>query len=369
MPSIFLLPGRSRLKSASSAEWRVCEASDCQEWQGGMKSSAICETFANSHAPKQFLPSSSGSWSSVSLLSAAFHLLSFPARATSSMSESRSRSRSRSVRKSIGSGTGNILSNSNKERRKHGRESKGSGNIAIMRVSKSSESLLKDLSKQSPPSTLPSDSAYHGNRGDKGDDTTDSDKKKSKSSGSDRVLSQVPLFLSSLSSFPMLIFLFWHFLYFWFWSLHILLLISSQRQTSDSPRSIHSSDSHALRRYYATHPSPVPLSLSHPSFSTREYLPSPEWVKLNVGGQVFLTKKSTLCPSQFPRNYFTALFNSAMRTDLSDDGSYFIDRDRTPFAILLSRVLLFSFNLCRHPFISSHVQFSSHPQRQWGYGP
>lgn len=60
-------------------------------------------------------------------------------------------------------------------------------------------------------------------------------------------------------------------------------------------------------------------------------------VKLNVGGTIFITKKSTLTQSHF----FKTLLDDEKFADKREDGSYFIDEDPVLFRHLLNRL--------RHP--------------------
>jgi hypothetical protein len=57
------------------------------------------------------------------------------------------------------------------------------------------------------------------------------------------------------------------------------------------------------------------------------------FVKINVGGHMFETSKSTLC--RIPDTFFTALLSGAYKTDTLEDGSFFIDRDGEHFGYIL----------------------------------
>ncbi|KAH3886473.1 BTB/POZ domain-containing protein KCTD6-like [Dreissena polymorpha] len=57
-------------------------------------------------------------------------------------------------------------------------------------------------------------------------------------------------------------------------------------------------------------------------------------IKLNVGGKVHTTTKSTLC--KFPNSMLGAMFNGSMSPSLDENGCYFIDRDGELFKFILN---------------------------------
>jgi len=61
-----------------------------------------------------------------------------------------------------------------------------------------------------------------------------------------------------------------------------------------------------------------------------------EWVKLNVGGQIFLTTKTTLCKD--PKSFLYRLCeeNSDLGSEKDENGAYLIDRDPRYFAPILN---------------------------------
>jgi len=58
------------------------------------------------------------------------------------------------------------------------------------------------------------------------------------------------------------------------------------------------------------------------------------WVKLNVGGQIFRTTKTTLCID--PNSMLARLFNSGLPSETDEEGAILIDRDPLFFAPLLN---------------------------------
>jgi hypothetical protein len=56
-----------------------------------------------------------------------------------------------------------------------------------------------------------------------------------------------------------------------------------------------------------------------------------EWVRVNVGGQLFTTKKSTLNPS----NLFASMFEGKIEPDVDSNGVIYIDRDPKNFLAVL----------------------------------
>lgn len=61
---------------------------------------------------------------------------------------------------------------------------------------------------------------------------------------------------------------------------------------------------------------------------------SSEIVKLNVGGMIYTTTKSTLC--KYPNSMIGAMFNGSMSTSLDENGCVFIDRDGELFKYVLN---------------------------------
>lgn len=59
-----------------------------------------------------------------------------------------------------------------------------------------------------------------------------------------------------------------------------------------------------------------------------------EIVKLNVGGCIYITTKSTLC--KYPNSMLGAMFNGSMTTTVDQDGCHFIDRDGELFKYVLN---------------------------------
>ena len=57
-------------------------------------------------------------------------------------------------------------------------------------------------------------------------------------------------------------------------------------------------------------------------------------VRLNVGGAIYLTTKSTLC--RYPDSMLGAMFNGSFPTAHDSQGNYFIDRDGTIFGFILN---------------------------------
>eukprot|EP01129_Flabellula_baltica_P006618 TRINITY_DN2492_c0_g1_i1.p1 TRINITY_DN2492_c0_g1~~TRINITY_DN2492_c0_g1_i1.p1 ORF type:complete len:173 (+),score=28.82 TRINITY_DN2492_c0_g1_i1:65-583(+) len=58
-------------------------------------------------------------------------------------------------------------------------------------------------------------------------------------------------------------------------------------------------------------------------------------VKLNVGGQIFQTKYSTLA-NQYPDSFFGSMFSGRYETVRDENGAYFIDRDPMVFKYVLN---------------------------------
>ncbi|KAL4225550.1 BTB/POZ domain-containing protein kctd1 [Mactra antiquata] len=59
-----------------------------------------------------------------------------------------------------------------------------------------------------------------------------------------------------------------------------------------------------------------------------------ELVKLNVGGKIYTTTKSTLC--KYPQSMLGAMFNDCMSNHLDENGCVFIDRDGQLFKYILN---------------------------------
>lgn len=57
-------------------------------------------------------------------------------------------------------------------------------------------------------------------------------------------------------------------------------------------------------------------------------------VKLNVGGEIYTTTKSTLC--KYPNSMLGAMFNGSMSPSLDENGCFFIDRDGDLFKYILN---------------------------------
>lgn len=57
-------------------------------------------------------------------------------------------------------------------------------------------------------------------------------------------------------------------------------------------------------------------------------------VKLNVGGVIYTTTKSTLC--KYPNSMLGAMFNGSLSTSLDENGCVFIDRDGELFKYVLN---------------------------------
>jgi len=57
-------------------------------------------------------------------------------------------------------------------------------------------------------------------------------------------------------------------------------------------------------------------------------------VKLNVGGEIYTTTKSTLC--QYPHSMIGAMFSGSMNPSLDENGCFFIDRDGELFKYILN---------------------------------
>ena len=61
---------------------------------------------------------------------------------------------------------------------------------------------------------------------------------------------------------------------------------------------------------------------------------SQEIVKLNVGGVIYQTTKSTLC--KYPNSMLGAMFNGSMSTAVDENGCHFVDRDGELFKYILN---------------------------------
>ena len=59
-----------------------------------------------------------------------------------------------------------------------------------------------------------------------------------------------------------------------------------------------------------------------------------EIVKLNVGGEVYTTTRSTLC--KFPHSMLGAMFNGSMTPSMDENSCFFIDRDGQLFKFILN---------------------------------
>lgn len=63
-------------------------------------------------------------------------------------------------------------------------------------------------------------------------------------------------------------------------------------------------------------------------------LPSENIVKVNVGGRIFTTRRSTLCA--VPGSFLEAMFSGRHKEEVDEDGVVFIDRDPTFFSAVLN---------------------------------
>lgn len=59
-------------------------------------------------------------------------------------------------------------------------------------------------------------------------------------------------------------------------------------------------------------------------------------IKLNVGGRVFATSKSTLLNFTKEPNFFHSLLEGKLETEKDENGCYFIDRSPEAFAVILN---------------------------------
>ena len=63
-----------------------------------------------------------------------------------------------------------------------------------------------------------------------------------------------------------------------------------------------------------------------------------EWIRLNIGGQIFVTTKTTLCKN--PQSFFFKLCQDdpsiGLTTDKDETGAFLIDRDPQYFAPILN---------------------------------
>lgn len=57
-------------------------------------------------------------------------------------------------------------------------------------------------------------------------------------------------------------------------------------------------------------------------------------IKLNVGGEIYTTTRSTLC--KYPNSMLGAMFNGSMSPSLDENGCFFIDRDGELFKYILN---------------------------------
>eukprot|EP01095_Lingulamoeba_sp_RSL-Kostka_P014480 TRINITY_DN6323_c1_g7_i1.p1 TRINITY_DN6323_c1_g7~~TRINITY_DN6323_c1_g7_i1.p1 ORF type:complete len:444 (+),score=112.87 TRINITY_DN6323_c1_g7_i1:216-1547(+) len=69
-------------------------------------------------------------------------------------------------------------------------------------------------------------------------------------------------------------------------------------------------------------------------------------IKLNIGGYMFQTTKSTLI--KVPNTYFSAMLSERMTTTLDENGYYFIDRDGQFFNPILTFLRTFSLSIPPH---------------------
>ena len=56
-------------------------------------------------------------------------------------------------------------------------------------------------------------------------------------------------------------------------------------------------------------------------------------IKLNVGGVMYVTTRSTLCQ---PGSWFETMFSGKMEPGIQIDGAYFIDRDGEMFRYVIN---------------------------------
>ena len=63
-------------------------------------------------------------------------------------------------------------------------------------------------------------------------------------------------------------------------------------------------------------------------------LVSEDKIRLDIGGQVFVTSLDTL--TKIPGSLFDSMFSGRWSTKVDSDGSFFIDRDPTVFSFLLN---------------------------------
>lgn len=72
--------------------------------------------------------------------------------------------------------------------------------------------------------------------------------------------------------------------------------------------------------------------------SANTIIAKPEWIKLNIGGQYFLTTKTTLCKHE--QSFFYRLCqnddDNSLPTDKDETGAFLIDRDPQYFAPILN---------------------------------
>ncbi|KAI1710370.1 BTB/POZ domain-containing protein [Ditylenchus destructor] len=62
--------------------------------------------------------------------------------------------------------------------------------------------------------------------------------------------------------------------------------------------------------------------------------PNSEWIRLNVGGKVFQTRKDTL--SRYPDTFLDRLVNGGLPSDKDESGAYLIDADPEHFRTILN---------------------------------